>query len=330
MPNPHDLRIKQLNIEIAGGCNYECVSCPQANKGREKEFRRILPLPLIKKILLDASQYGVQSVSLHGSGEPTLHKGLVDAVALVHDQGFPPSIFTNGDLLTPDLFRKLSKAGLDLVTVSIIGYNNELYKKWMGVDRFYHVLQNLRECLRLKQELGLTTQIHVRHLILDVGDIDHEIAEYRRNVTDSLPGVLTEIWLMHNWDGIFDAPYQREKMAVSRRTCGRPFAPYLEVRAGGLGGKHAAVVPCPLILGQDSKAVLGHLEDQTIADIVDGEAYRLLRNAHQKEDFDSIPYCKNCDQLYEVPTALVWTNIPGREYGQGKTSPDLVYSEHQG
>ena len=329
MPHPGNLQIRQLNLEIAGACNYECPSCPQANLGREKNFRRIMSFPLIQKILDDARQYGVDSVSLHGSGEPTLHKGLPQIVRFVREQGFRPSFFTNGERLTPELFEEVGRAGLDLVTVSIIGYNRELYKKWMGIDRFDHVLRNVEECIKIKERLALQTQIHTRHLILDTNDIEYEVGEYQRNVVDVLPGVLTEIWLMHSWDGTFEAPYKRSDRAQPKqRTCGRPFAPYLEVRAGGEGKKQAAVVPCPFILGKDSVAVLGHLEDQTIAEVVSGEPYRLLREAHASGNFDSIPYCKGCDQLLEVPDALVWTNIPGREYGHGKTVPDLDYRNY--
>ncbi len=325
MPHSENLQIRQLNIEIVGACNYQCPSCPQANNGREKSFRRVLPLPLIEKVLTEARQYGVESVSLHGSGEPTLHKELPAIVRYAHSLGIRPSFFTNGERLTPELFREVAEAGLDLVTVSIIGYNREQYKKWMATDNFELVLDNLAGCMRVKQELGLETQIHTRHLITDAGNIEHEVAEYQRNVIDKLPGMLTEIWLMHTWDGVFDAPYKRVDFATKKRTCGRPFAPYLEVRAGGNGGKQAAVVPCPFVLGRDSRAVLGHLETQTIAEVVGGEQYRLLREAHSRGDFDSIPYCKGCDQLLEVPSALVWTNIPGRVYGQGKTVPDLDY-----
>jgi organic radical activating enzyme len=329
MPQPDNLRITQFNLEIAGACNYSCPSCPQANNGREKNFRKIMPFPLIKKVLDDARQYGVESVSLHGSGEPTLHKELPAIVRYVREQGFRPSFFTNGERLTPALFREVAEAGLDLVTVSMIGYNREMYKKWMSTDRFDQVYKNLEGCLEIKRTLGLKTQIHTRHLILDANNSEYEVGEYKRNVIDALPGLMTEIWLMHSWDGTFDAPYKRGDLTTAtRRTCGRPFAPYLEVRAGGNWGKQGAVVPCPFILGKDSTAVLGHLEDQTIAEVVRGEPYRKLREAHLKGDFDSIPYCKGCDQLLEVPEALVWTNIPGRTYGQGKTVPDLDYRNY--
>ena len=36
--------------------------------------------------------------------------------------------------------------------------------------------------------------------------------------------------------------------------------------------------------------------------------------------FDEIDYCKGCDHLVSYPDALVWTNIPGRRYGESRIS----------
>ena len=87
------------------------------------------------------------------------------------------------------------------------------------------------------------------------------------------------------------------------------------------------MVACCFVLGQDSIAVLGHLDTQSIAEVVSGDKYNLLRLKHEREEFDDIPYCKNCDQLYDVPESLVWTNIPGKKYGQAKMTQDLDFRQ---
>ena len=127
--------------------------------------------------------------------------------------------------------------------------------------------------------------------------------------------------------------YHRETLIVSsgnRRPCSQPFSPLLQVRADGLDGHTVAVVACCMVLGKDSEAVLGHLDTQTIADVVSGSPYVNLRDAHSEMRFDDISYCASCDQLYNIPESLVWTNIEGREYGQSKVVANMdhrVYSE---
>jgi len=68
---------------------------------------------------------------------------------------------------------------------------------------------------------------------------------------------------------------------------------------------------------------LGHLDHQTIADVVKGETFSELRQAHSESRFQDVSYCKDCDQLYDVPEALVWSNIPGRKYGESKITEGL-------
>ena len=78
-----------------------------------------------------------------------------------------------------------------------------------------------------------------------------------------------------------------------------------------------------MVLGKDSTAVLGHLDDQSIKEVVSGKEYDKLRRAHKEGRFEDISYCKDCDQLLDFPEALVWSNIPGRFYGQSKIVPNL-------
>ena len=151
-----------------------------------------------------------------------------------------------------------------------------------------------------------------------------ETFDYQNNWVN-FTGALAEIWLMHNWSGGYDTPYARSKLLteVKPRSCGRPFADLLQVRAGGIGQHTGAVVACCMVLGKDSTAVLGHLDDQSIEDIVSGEEYEKLRRAHSNGRFEDVSYCKDCDQLLDVPDALVWSNIPDRSYGQSKISMNL-------
>ncbi len=328
MPVPEKIVIKQLDLELNGGCNYACEMCPQA-EGRERAFLKKLPRPVLEKILDDAVQYGLESVSLHGSGEPTLNADMPDIVRTIKDRGLKCVSFTNGFRLDEKLSRRLIDAGIDVLRISAIGYDRESYHRWMSKDAFEQVRTNVRRFNDLNRELGGKSEVHLYHLVTDVAQAEVEIAAYRRNWVE-FTGAYGEVWLMHNWSGDYESPYARSGLAQSaeRRSCGRPFSPLLQVRAGGLQGHHAAVVACCMVLGKDSQAVLGHLDDQSIADVVGGEAYSELRSAHREGRFDDISYCKGCDQLYDIPESLVWCNIPGRSYGESKIVSGLDHREH--
>ena len=324
MPQPDSLQIHQLDLEIHGACNYKCEMCPQA-WGRERTFRKSMPMELFKKIVDDAMQYGLTSASLHGSGEPTLNRNMPDMVKYLKDRGVEVISFTNGLRLTDELAGALLDAGLDVLRISAIGCDAEAYARWMEPGAFDQVRENVRHTVAMRDTKGADTQVHLYHLVTDIENKERELALYRKNWVD-YTGAMAEAWLMHNWSGLYEegVPYHRDAMAApKKRSCGRPFSPLLEVRAGGIDGHAGAVVACCMVLGQDSKAVLGHLDHQTIAEVVAEDAYRELRAAHREERFDDIEYCKGCDQLFDVPEALVWSNIPGRKYGESKITKGL-------
>jgi hypothetical protein len=334
------IKIEQLNVETFGGCNYRCAMCPQsAPGGRGKDFGKMMPFSIFEKIVLDAMQYGLKSVSLHGSGEATLHLGLIKMVEFLTKNGLYSSLFTNGLRLNGDLFEKLLDAGFGMATVSMVGADRAAYHHWMSRDAFDEIMRNLRECNEIMERhgtkkgaarhplTGLPVGVfHTRHLITapsaDTKAVEREVEVYRRNIIDPL-GCYAEIWMMHNWaDQYGQSPCDRASMASSpeRRSCGRPFAATLEVRAGGLEGHHGAVVPCPFTLGpKDAEAVLGNLDVQTIAEVMADEPIAKLRQAHMDGRFDDIPACRGCDMLYQTEV-LAWSNIPGRHTGQSKTS----------
>ncbi|MDH3452280.1 MAG: radical SAM protein [Gammaproteobacteria bacterium] len=330
MPVPDKLIVKQLDMELNGGCNYKCPMCPQAD-GRERPFLKKLPIEVFEKVIDDAMQYGLDTVSLHGSGEPTLNRDMAKFVRLVKDKDLRCISFTNGLKLTEKLSRELIEAGIDVLRISCIGYDRESYAHWMSKDTFETVRANVKRFVELNQELSGHSEVHLYHLITELEDVEREVELYRRN-WGAYTGAKSEIWLMHNWaDSEIELHYNREtitRLPEQRRSCGRPFSPLLQVRAGGLDGHNAAVVACCMVLGKDSSAVLGHLDDSSIADVVAGRAYSELRDAHTRGRFDDISYCNGCDQLYDVPESLVWTDIDGREYGQSKIVADLDHRSY--
>lgn len=313
--------IKNASIEINGGCNYACPMCPQAT-GREKDFLKKMPLSLFEKICDELQEAGCSDINLQGSGEPLLNRNIDEYIKIASKYNIACSIVTNGFNLTEDMSLKLLDSGLHTIRVSVIGYDRDTYKHWMSKDAFTAVYQNCRTFLRILDKSAYETNISSYHLILDNNKIAQEIAEYKLNWITPLD-IDAEIWMMHNWGGQFDTPYDRPKK--EKRSCGRPFAPYLNVRAGGLEGKYGAVVPCCYVLGQDSKAVLGHLETESLTEIWRSKEYKRLRNAHRENRFDEIDYCKNCDQLYDAPDSLVWTNIEGKKYGQHKSDQSIDF-----
>ena len=316
-------KIRQLDMELAGGCNYSCQMCPQSS-GREKEFKKLLKWDNFVKIVDNAIEHEVETISLHGGGEPTLNKKFIECVKYIKDKNIHCSTITNGYRLDDKLIQEIAESGLDVIRISAIGYDSETYNKWMPVnnkdesDRFFIVRDNVRKLVDACKNTN--TEVYIQHLIIDMNKKDYEVEHYIKNWVD-YTGAKSEIWMMHNWSGEYEVVYERRK--DKRRSCGRPTASMLQVRAGGLDKHQGAVVPCCMVLGNDKEATLGHLDTNTIQEILDSKEYQELIRAHEEERFDDISYCKNCDQLWEVPESLVWTNIDNRKYNTSKVIEDM-------
>jgi len=303
-----NINLKRVVLEVFGGCNYTCKMCPQSNPGRGSNFTRKMPLDEFERILDEITpKYGRPQINLEGSGEPTMAKNLDKYIHAVKKRGLKCFMYCNGARLQGEFMQKVIDAGIDFIRVSIIGHNKEEYIKWMNIDNFDLILSNINEMKSYIKHVGSNCQISTYHLITDNTQINQQLDEYKRNVIERVR-VTSYVWKMHNWSGNYNNTNERFK--PKKRSCGRPFAEEITIRAGGEKGKTGAVVPCCQTLGppNEEKSILGHMCDNNLEEIWNGEAYQKLRNAHKQEKFDEIDYCKNCDFLYEDPEVLVWTN----------------------
>lgn len=324
------VELKRVVMEVFGGCNYKCQMCPQSDPGRGKSFTRKMPLKEFERILDEVLEdFGKPQINLEGSGEATMAKDLSKYISAVKKRGLKCFMYTNGSKLNGDFMKEVLNEGIDFVRVSVIGYNKELYKKWMDIDNFDLVISNLIEMQDYISKFKLGTQISTYHLITDNNKVESEIESYKSNVINKVNSI-AYIWKMHNWSGNYNNMNPRKP--TERRTCGRPFAPELTVRAGGSAGRTAAVVPCCQTLGppNEEKSILGHLDKSSLKDVYYGEKYIELRHAHSAKEFDKIEYCKNCDFLYDDPEVIVWTNDKKHKlYNMLGTDEDFILTEYK-
>tara|TARA_B100001964_G_scaffold237917_1_gene302369 strand:+ start:1411 stop:2373 length:963 start_codon:yes stop_codon:yes gene_type:complete len=296
-------------MEVFGGCNYTCQMCPQTNPGRGKSFTRKMPLTEFKDILDKiVPKYGKPIINLEGSGEPTMANDLHKYVDIVKSLALKCFMYCNAARLNGNFMRRVIDSGIDFIRISMIGYNREVYKKWMNVDNFELILSNIKETKNYINKTNSKCVLSTYHLVTDNKKIDYEVEEYKKNIINKI-NVNGYIWKMHNWSGNYENNLNPRSMKI-KRSCGRPFAPELTVRAGGELGRTGSIVPCCQTLGfpNEIKSILGHLDNQSFEEVYFGEKYEKLRKAHREGNFDSIEYCKDCDFLDGDPEVLVWSD----------------------
>ncbi len=109
-------------------CNLACTYCNEFDKHSPP-----VPTSDMLRRLDKLAELGTSIVTFSG-GEPTLHPDLDLLIRRVRDNGAIATVITNGYLLTPDRIKRLNKAGLDYLQISIDNLQpDEVSKKSLRV-----------------------------------------------------------------------------------------------------------------------------------------------------------------------------------------------------
>ena len=94
-------------------CNLSCTYCNEYD-----DFSKPVPLETMKQRIDHLHRLGTTIVTISG-GEPLLHPELDDLIRYIRKQGIITGMITNGYLLTAERIKRLNKAGLDHMQISI-------------------------------------------------------------------------------------------------------------------------------------------------------------------------------------------------------------------
>ena len=141
-----------LHLSIINSCNLRCQGCWVDVQAP----RAMLSTDELDAIIGDAKRHGNSFFGLLG-GEPFLHPGLFEILERHGDCYF--QIFTNGQLITPDVARRLARLGNATPLVSIEGdalVSDERRGNRHVLDR---TLRGLEACVEARMLTGVATSL---------------------------------------------------------------------------------------------------------------------------------------------------------------------------
>jgi MoaA/NifB/PqqE/SkfB family radical SAM enzyme len=160
-------------VEITNRCNYQCNFCGHTQM--DNHFGDIDHV-FLKRILHEAYDMGVRWVGLYTIGEMFLCKNIVTHIKNAKEAGFEYIYAdTNGALADKKNLESVITAGLDSIKFSINAGKTETYKKIHGQDKFETVIENLRICYELKQQLNQKMKILVSFVVTKENEDEIEI-----------------------------------------------------------------------------------------------------------------------------------------------------------
>jgi len=128
-----DRALGEIDLEVAGSCNAECVFCPREEL-RHGRGVGVMSAATFERVVELFGPY-LRFVGFAGIGEPTLNKELPGFVHALTARGIRTALVTNGSRLTDALIEELLGAGVGSVQVSFNGNVRESYEAHMvGLD----------------------------------------------------------------------------------------------------------------------------------------------------------------------------------------------------
>lgn len=262
-------RLVSANFEVTNACNLSCTICP-VNQGMRRPRARQSLATFVR--FLDANP-GLEFVLLFQWGEPLLVRELPQMIQAATERGVRTMITTNGTLLTEEWSRKLLDAGLARLTLSVDG-DPETHRRIRGVE-LEPLRQNLLRLKRLRDERGSPMGVDVSMVV--------------NRLTEASWGEVQS-----TWEGVADRIQAIPQFMVKarRHPCREPNRGSLVVLADG-----RVTVCCA---DPEGEAVVGHIDDAPLQEILNNGKMRAFRRAHFRRTFPSI--CRDCGE-YDTSVA---------------------------
>lgn len=133
------------------GCNLRCRMCYMSTPGYKvvDSPEKALMTPETLEYVADTFFPRALKLQIGCSTEPTLYRDLVPLIRKAKEKGVPYiSLTTNGQLLSADRLRSMVEAGLNEVTLSVHGFDKEIYEDMMrgaSFEKFVALMASLRD-----------------------------------------------------------------------------------------------------------------------------------------------------------------------------------------
>ncbi len=303
---------EHLIIEVTNDCQHSCNFCPKTIS-----HRNILELPLdiFKKIINEKKndfKNGKSTIEFSGYGEPLLNKNIYDMIeyAKINLTNIEIDLYTNGELLTLEVFEQLNKSGCTNIFISLDAVKKETYNRIHGRDVFNKVKSNLNQIIEYKKNNNIRTPKIIPNFVLCDENKDETfefIKKYgvrnqliKNNNTNNIEDILYsgkydcyDYAVIRGLNNFSDQMTQNKKVAdytpTKREYC-KQFKKGIFILSNG------NVTICR----QDFKELnlIGNVKKQSIKEMMFGSKYPCFIKNQEELNFNEMELCKNCREWF--------------------------------
>lgn len=273
-------------IESTNHCNAKCIMCPHIKMKRNKGT---MSFDLYKHIIDTCIVLGIQRIQITGMGETLLDPLIFDRIHYAKKAGIQEvNIFSNASLLTPQKQEMLLKSGVDLVFLSVDGFDSKNYEDIRRGLSFEEVKENVLSLLRKKEAGGNRKPFIVVGGLRVKGD---KSAYLRSDFYKEICKLSDSVWIgeegnVHDWSGnVKEIEISFSRVPWHTQPCRRLWDTLSILWDGRVS------LCC---IDYEGTVNFGNIEKQSIMEIWNSRKIKEFRNYHLNRKFEKIELCKNC------------------------------------
>ena len=272
----------QLQLENINVCNARCVFCPYTKM--ERKHTR-MPMDLHRSIVDQAASIPlIDHITVTGLGEPLLDPELVEKIAYTRKavgKNVYLDVYTNGHLLTADLARQLSKAGLTLLYISMNAIDPLKRKEIMGLDDYQEVENAIRESIHaVWGQMRISVKAVVEKDLFEGDEADRFVSHWGGRYQD---GGHAFMHLEGNWAG-----KNYKVRTTQKEACSRALTSIMVLSDGRV---------CLCCQDYEGEVIFGDLNNESLRDIYKSDPYVAMRMAHSQGRRSELALCKDCTMV---------------------------------
>ncbi len=165
-----------LILDPSSACALRCPFCP-VSYAEEVRSKSLLDWDVFERVMGELGPY-LFFVDFFNWGEPLIHKGLPRMVARLKSYETEVRISSSLSMELSDEMIEAIVDYLDVLTVSIDGFSQEVYGAYRRKGNLALALSNLERIVRIKRERGSKLMIEWQYLVFSINE--HEVEAARR------------------------------------------------------------------------------------------------------------------------------------------------------
>ena len=269
-----------LILEPVSACNLRCPFCMQVDEKftSNQEMMGMMDLDLFKKIIDEAHEFGTQTITLIGRGEPTIHPRLGEMLEYCSGKFIELKMNTNATLLNEKLIHQILKSGVTDLVFSVDSYYKEEFESLRVNANFEKVVENIKKFKSIKDEFYPNSGCITRASGVQVSE-KQDVKKFEKFWKEYVDFVIM-VRMLDRWD-----LYNNTKDMAATTPChylGRNLSIYFD----------GSVNPCDI--DYEGKLSVGSVKDSTIHELWNGEKYRQIFDMHKNNNRQNYFPCDRC------------------------------------